>query len=43
MEERGFLRDRQRDLEETFEPVATSNKKMTRDIKDLEPINEELY
>ena len=41
MEERGDLMDRQRALEETFEPVLASNEKMARDIvKDLEPINE---
>ena len=43
MEERGYLMDRQRNLEETFEPVVTSNEKMAQDIiKDLTPITEEL-
>ena len=43
MEERGYLMDRQRDLEETFQPVVASNEKMAQDIiKDLAPINEGL-
>ena len=43
MEERGDFMDRQRELEENFEPVVASNEKMARDIiKDLEPINEGL-
>ena len=42
MEERGYLMDRRRDLEETFEPIVASNEKMAQDIiKDLVPINEE--
>ena len=39
LEERGDLMDRQRELEETFEPVVASNEQMARDIiKDLEPL-----
>ena len=42
-EERGYLMDRQSDLQETFEPVVASNEKMTQDIiKDLAPITEGL-
>ena len=38
-----YLIDRQRDLEETQEPIVASNQKMTQDvIKDLIPIKEEL-
>ena len=38
-EERGSLLDRHRQLEEDFEPVVTSNKKMAREIVDeLVPI-----
>ena len=41
--DRGYLMDRQRDLEETFQPVVVSNEKMAQDIaKDLAPITEEL-
>ena len=40
MEERGYLMDRQRDLQETFEPVVASNRRMAQDIiKYLAPIN----
>ena len=43
MEERGYLMDRQRDLQETFDPVVESNRKMAQDIiKDLAPINKGL-
>ena len=43
MEERGDLMDRRRDLEENFEPVVASNKKMAKEIVDeLTPITEEL-
>ena len=43
MEERGYLMDRRRDLEETFEPIVASNEKMAQGIiKGLVPINEEL-
>ena len=43
LEERSDLMDRQRDLEESFEPVVESNQKMAKDvIKDLIPIKEEL-
>ena len=35
--------DRRRDLEETFDPVVVSNKKLAKDnIKDLIPIDEGL-
>ena len=38
---RGYLIDRQRDLEETFEPVVAGNQKMAQAIiKDLIPIIE---
>ena len=40
MDERGYLMDRQRDVEETFELVVASNEKMAQDI--LTPINEGL-
>ena len=43
MADRGYLMDRQRDLEETFQPVIVSNEKMAQDnIKDLAPITEGL-
>ena len=43
MEERGDLMDRQRDLEENFEPVLASNKMMAKEIVDeLTPITKEL-
>ena len=43
MADRGYLIDRQRDLEETFRPVIVSNEKMVQDIiKDLAPITEGL-
>ena len=43
MEERGDLMDRQRDLEENFEPVVASNKMMAKEIVDeLTPITKEL-
>ena len=43
MEEREYLMDRRRDLEETLEPIVADNEKMAQDIiKDLAPINEEL-
>ena len=42
MAERGYLMDRQRDLEETFQTVVASNGKMAQDIKDLAPITEGL-
>ena len=36
MAERGYLMDRQGDLEETFQPVVASNENMAQDItKDL--------
>ena len=39
--DRGYLMDRQRDLEETFQPVIASNEKMVQDIaKGLAPITE---
>ena len=39
MEERGDLVDRQRDLEENFEPVVARNKMMAKEIVDeLTPI-----
>ena len=41
--DRGYLMDRQRDLEEIFHPVTASNEKMAQDIiKDLAPITEGL-
>ena len=41
--ERSDLMDRQRELEQTFEPVVTSNREMAQDIiKDLVPITEGL-
>ena len=41
--DRGYLMDRQRDLEEPFQPVIASNKKMAQDIiKALAPITEGL-
>ena len=44
LEERGNLMDRQCELEETFEPVLTSNEEIARDIiKDLEPITKGLH
>ena len=43
LEERSDLIDRQRDLEETYEPIVVSNQKMAQDvIEDLIPIKEEL-
>ena len=43
MEERGDFVDRQRDLEEDFEPVVASNKMMAKEIVDeLTPITKEL-
>ena len=43
LEERSDLIDRQRDLEETYEPIVVSNQKMAEDvIEDLIPIKEEL-
>ena len=43
MEERGDLMDRQRDLEENFEPVVASNKMMAKEIVDeLTPVTKEL-
>ena len=43
LEELGDLIDRQRDLEETYEPIVVSNQKMAQDvIEDLIPIKEEL-
>ena len=43
LEERSDLIDRQRDLEETYEPIVASNQKMAQDvIEDLIPIKEEL-
>ena len=43
LEEHGYLMDRQRDLQETFEPVVASNEKMAQEIiGDLTPITEEL-
>ena len=43
LQERGDLMDRQRDLEENFEPVVKSSKKMTKAIVDeLAPITKEL-
>ena len=43
MEERGYLMDRRRDLEETFEPIVASDEKIAQVIiKVLVPINEEL-
>ena len=43
MEEREDLVDRQRDLEENFEPVVASNKMMAKEIVDeLTPITKEL-
>ena len=43
MEEGGYLMDRRRDLEETFEPIMAGNENMAQDIiKDLAHINEEL-
>ena len=44
MEERGYLMDCQRDLEETFKPLVASNEKMARDIiKDFTPITKGLH
>ena len=41
LEERSDLIDRQRDLEETYEPVVASNQKMTEDvIKDFIPLRQ---
>ena len=43
LEERGYLMDRQRDLQETFESVMASNEKMAQDIiRDLTPSTEGL-
>ena len=43
MADRGYLMERQRDLEESFQPVITSNEKMAQDIiNDLGPITEGL-
>ena len=43
LQESGELMNRRRDLEESFEPVVASNKKMVRDIVDeLVPITREL-
>ena len=43
LEERSDLIDRQRDLEETYEPVVANNRKMAVEIvKDLLPIKDEL-
>ena len=43
MEERGYLMDRQRDLQETFEPVVAGDEKMAQNIiKDLASITEGL-
>ena len=43
MAERGYLMNRQRDLEEIFQPVIVSNEKLAQDIiKDLAPITEGL-
>ena len=39
LEERGYLIDRQRDLDETFESVVASNQKLAKHIiKDLIPL-----
>ena len=44
LQERGELMNRQRDFEENFEPVVTSNKTMARDIiEELVPIMRELW
>ena len=43
LEERSDLIDRQRDLEETYEPIVASNQKMTQNVvKGLIPIKKEL-
>ena len=43
MEERGYLMDRRRELEDASEPIVGNDEKMAQDIiKDLAPINEEL-
>ena len=43
MEECGYLMDRQRDLQETFEPVVAGNEKMAQNsIKVLAPVTEGL-
>ena len=43
LEERSDLIDRQRDLEETYEPIVANNQKMAQDvIEDLIPFKEEL-
>ena len=43
LEERSDLMVRQKDLEETYEPIVVCNQKMGQDvIKDLIPIKEEL-
>ena len=43
LEERGYLMDRQRDFQETFEPVVAGNEKMAQDIiGDLTTITEGL-
>ena len=43
LEERSDLIDRQRDLEETYEPIVANNEKMVQEvIEDLIPIKEEL-
>ena len=43
LKERGQWMDRRRDLEENFEPVVASNKRMTKEIVDeLTPITKEL-
>ena len=43
MNERSDLIDRQRELEETYEPIVASNRQMAQDvIEDLISIKEEL-
>ena len=43
LQERGELMNRRQELQENFEPVVASNKKMVRDIVDeLVPITKEL-
>ena len=43
LKERGQWMDRRRDLEENFEPVVASNKRMTKEIvEELTPIIKEL-
>ena len=43
IEERGYLMDRRRDWEDTFEPILASNEKMAQDIiKELAEMNRDI-